>query len=86
MLLRHLSEDSAFETLEKHCHLKHGLTGGADSSEVGNPPQKFANVFGAARELGFRVVAHAGKKGPVSYIWDALDILKQKIDHGVLCR
>jgi adenosine deaminase len=41
-------------------------------------------VFAKARQLGFRLVAHAGEEGPPAYIWSALDILKvERIDHGV---
>ena len=85
--LRHLSEESALETLEQALPFKAWIDGvGLDSSEVGNPPQKFARVFAKARELGFRAVAHAGEEGPASYIWDALDVLKtERIDHGVRC-
>ena len=37
-----------------------------------------------ARELGFRLVAHAGEEAPPAYIWSALDVLKvERIDHGV---
>ncbi|MEN9467544.1 MAG: hypothetical protein RL081_1545 [Pseudomonadota bacterium] len=54
------------------------------SSEVGHPPEKFAKVFARARELGFRLVAHAGEEAPPAYIWSALDVLKvERIDHGV---
>jgi adenosine deaminase len=41
-------------------------------------------VFARARELGFRLVAHAGEEAPPAYIWSALDVLKvERIDHGV---
>jgi adenosine deaminase len=51
---------------------------------VGHPPEKFARVFARARELGFRLVAHAGEEAPPAYIWSALDVLKvERIDHGV---
>jgi len=85
--LRHLSEESAFLTLEAAMPFKHLIDGvGLDSSEVGNPPEKFARVFEEARALGLHAVAHAGEEGPASYIWDALDILKvERIDHGVRC-
>ena len=54
-----------------------------DSSEVGHPPSKFANVFKAAGERGLKLVAHAGEEGPPEYVWEALDILKvDRIDHG----
>ena len=57
---------------------------GLDSSEVGHPPAKFARVMQAARDLGLKVVAHAGEEGPPAYIWSALDVLKvERIDHGV---
>jgi len=85
--LRHLSEASAFETLEQALPLREHFVGiGLDSGERGNPPEKFARVFARCRELGFRLVAHAGEEGPPAYIWSALDVLKvERIDHGVAC-
>ena len=57
---------------------------GLASSELGQPPEKFAKVFARCRELGFRLVAHAGEEGPPAFIWSALDLLKvERIDHGV---
>ena len=57
---------------------------GLDSTEVGNPPEKFADVFLRARHSVFRIVAHAGEEAPASYVWGALDILgAERIDHGV---
>jgi adenosine deaminase len=83
--LRHLSEEDAFECLEQALPLRDKLVGiGLASSEMGHPPEKFARVFARARELGFRLVAHAGEEGPPAYIWSALDVLKvERIDHGV---
>ena len=89
--LRHLSEDAAFDTLaqalpsiERHRDRLIGI--GLDSSERGHPPEKFARVFGRCRELGLRLVAHAGEEGPPAYIWSALDVLRvERIDHGVRC-
>jgi adenine deaminase len=41
-------------------------------------------VFKRCKELGFRLVAHAGEEGPPEYIWSALDVLQvERIDHGV---
>jgi adenosine deaminase len=41
-------------------------------------------VFERARDLGFRVVAHAGEEASASYVWGALDTLvAERIDHGV---
>ena len=83
--LRHLSEEAAFETLEQARPWLERIAGvGLDSSEVGHPPAKFAQVFAAARKLGLKVVAHAGEEGPPAYIHAALDVLKvERIDHGV---
>ena len=83
--LRHLSEREAFECLEQALPLRDKIIGvGLASSEVGHPPEKFARVFARCRELGFRLVAHAGEEGPPAYIWSALDVLKvERIDHGV---
>lgn len=85
--LRHLSEEAAFQTLEQALPYRHQFVGvGLDSSERGHPPEKFARVFARCRELGLRVVAHAGEEGPPAYIESALDVLKvQRIDHGVRC-
>lgn len=82
--LRHLSEDDALKTLEQALPYKDKIIGvGLDSSEVGHPPSKFANVFAKAREAGLLLVAHAGEEGPPEYIYEALDLLKiDRIDHG----
>ena len=85
--LRHLDEKSAFETLDHAINHKDKIVGvGLDSSELGNPPSKFKNVFEKAIKEGFLSVAHAGEEGPTEYIWEALNLLKAKrIDHGVKC-
>jgi adenosine deaminase len=85
--LRDLSAESAMETLEQALIFKDSIIGvGLDSSELGNPPEKFKDVFDNAREQGFLTVAHAGEEGPPEYIWQALKTLKvSRIDHGVRC-
>lgn len=85
--LRHLSVDSAMDTLIESLKYKDKITAvGLDSSEVGYPPENFARVFERAHLEGFEAVAHAGEEGPPSYIWQALDLLQVKrIDHGVRC-
>lgn len=83
--LRHLSEERAMATLEQALPFRDWFVGiGLDSTEVGHPPRKFANLFARARSEGFRVVAHAGEEGPPAYVWEALDFLgAERIDHGV---
>ena len=83
--LRHLSEEAAFAVLEQALPYRSQFIGvGLDSSERGHPPEKFARVYARCRELGLRLVAHAGEEGPPAYIWSALDVLHvERIDHGV---
>jgi adenine deaminase len=85
--LRHLSAADAMETLELALAHKAAIAAvGLDSSELGHPPAKFADVFERARREGLLAVAHAGEEGPASYVRDALDVLKvRRIDHGVRC-
>jgi|SRR5438105_6260807 len=84
--LRHLNAESAMKTLEESLPFREGIVAvGLDSSEVGNPPSKFAAVFARAQAEGFRIVAHAGEEGPPSYIREALDLGASRIDHGVRC-
>ena len=83
--LRHLSEESAIETLKSSKQFSDVIYGvGLDSAEMGNPPEKFVNVFNQAKDMGYKLVAHAGEEGPASYIWSSLDVLNvQRIDHGI---
>ena len=83
--LRHLSGEDALDILEAARPYRDRLVGvGLDSGEVGNPPERFAEVFEAAHDLGLRRVAHAGEEGPPAYIEGALDVLAvERIDHGV---
>jgi len=83
--LRHLSEQEGFATLEAAMPYRSAFIGvGLDSSENGHPPEKFAALFKRCRELGLRLVAHAGEEGPPAYIESALDVLHiERIDHGV---
>jgi adenosine deaminase len=83
--LRHLSEAAAMRTLDEALPYREWILAvGLDSSEVGNPPVKFRDVYNRARESGLLAVAHAGEEGPPAYVWEALDVLKAgRIDHGV---
>jgi adenine deaminase len=83
--LRHLSEEDAFMTLSQAEPFLDLIIGvGLDSSEQGQPPEKFSRVFAKARELGLLTVAHAGEEGPAEYVWTAISDLKvSRIDHGV---
>ena len=82
--LRHLTEKEAFQTLDAAEPWLERVAGvGLDSSEVGHPPSKFAEIFKAAGAMGLKRVAHAGEEGPPEYIWEALDRLEiDRLDHG----
>jgi adenosine deaminase len=83
--LRDESAESALATLDAAGPYLDRITGvGLDSAEVGNPPEKFREVYEAAAELGLRRVAHAGEEGPPEYVVQALDLLGvERIDHGL---
>ncbi|HSM44128.1 MAG TPA: adenosine deaminase [Acidimicrobiia bacterium] len=83
--LRHLGGVAALETIrEAESHLEGVIAVGLDSSEVGFPPELYADAFAHARELGLRAVAHGGEEGPPEYVTGALDVLGvERVDHGV---
>ncbi|MBZ9556929.1 MULTISPECIES: adenosine deaminase [unclassified Modicisalibacter] len=79
--------DEAMQVLEQaNSYLELVDAVGLDSAEQGHPPDKFAEVFARAGDLGLARVAHAGEEGPPEYIHQALDTLDVcRIDHGVRC-
>ena len=83
--LRHLPGEAAVETWSEAAPYANLMIGvGLDSSEVGNPPEWFAEAYQLARDAGLHAVAHAGEEGPPAYIYGALDSLgSERIDHGV---
>ncbi len=85
--LRHLSQCEAFKVWDEAEPYKNEFIAvGLDSSEVGNPPEKFLEVFKKVREDGVKAIAHAGEEGPAMYIRNAIDLLKiSRIDHGNNC-
>ena len=82
--LRHLSEDAAIDILKMAEPFRDKFIGvGLDSSEIGNPPEKFEKVYKMAQEQNYLRVAHAGEEGPAQYIWDSLSMLNiNRLDHG----
>lgn len=82
--LRHLPQEAAFETYENFYNHREKIDlVGLDSSEVGNPPSIFKDVFNKAFLDELKRTAHAGEEGPPEYVWEALDILNvNRIDHG----
>lgn len=84
--LRDMSADSAMETLEQSLPYKDWIAGvGLDSDERDNPPEKFDAVFRRAKQEGYRVTVHCDvdQANSVQHIWQALDYVDTRIDHGV---
>jgi adenosine deaminase len=83
--LRHLGGEAALATIrEAEPHLDGVIAVGLDSSEVGFPPELYADAYAHARQLGLRAVAHGGEEGPPEYVIGALDVLGvERVDHGV---
>lgn len=85
--LRDQSPDSALVHLEM-CkpHLDKIVGVGLDSDERGNPPEKFAEVFRKARDMGLKLTMHCdvNQKDSVEHLWQCVnDIQVDRIDHGV---
>ena len=84
---RHRSQEEGLAMLEELRPWHDRLLGfGLGGAEVGNPPAKFAEFFRRCRDLGFKVVAHAGEEGPAAYVRESIEVLQvQRIDHGNTC-
>jgi adenosine deaminase len=84
---RHRTEKDAMDVLGKVMPWKDQIIGiGMGGAEIGNPPDKFARFFNAARDRGFRTTIHAGEEGPAAYVREALELLQvDRIDHGNAC-
>ncbi len=81
--IRSMSERSAEETLESAIQHKNKIIGVClAGKELGNPPSKFKNVLKRAKEEGFYIAVHAGEEAPAEFIWDAIKVQADRIDHG----
>jgi len=87
--LRDMSSESAMATLDDSLRYRDWIAGvGLDSDEKGNPPVKFGEVFGRARNEGYHLTMHCDvdQENSVAHIWQCLnDIGVDRIDHGVNC-
>ncbi len=84
---RHRSEADALRLLEQMLPWSDRIVGiGMGGAEIGNPPSKFVEFFGACRNRGFRTTIHAGEEGPAAYVREAVELLRvDRIDHGNAC-
>ncbi|EXJ61792.1 adenosine deaminase [Cladophialophora yegresii CBS 114405] len=57
---------------------------GLSSTELGNPPSKYREIFNDAEARGFNRTAHAGEEADVTYMASALhDLHVTRVDHGI---
>lgn len=84
---RERSAAEAFEVLSAAKRWKRLIAGlGLDHAEEGNPPEKFKEVYAAARAERYRLTAHCDpdQHNSVQHIWQCLDLLRcERIDHGL---
>lgn len=84
--LRDHSVESAWETLHASLPYRDRIIGvGLDSDERGNPPEKFADVFAAAKEAGYRLTMHCDidQEQSIANIATVLRTIGvERIDHG----
>ena len=84
--LRDHSAESAQATLEASLPYRDRIIGvGLDSDERGNPPEKFAEIFTAAKDAGYRLTMHCDidQEHSIANIATVLhEIGVERIDHG----
>jgi adenosine deaminase len=84
---RNRSSEQAMSLLNESEAVRDKLIGiGLDHPEVNGFPQKFADVYQRAGEMGYRLTAHCDVNQPESYqhIRDCIEVLGvERIDHGV---
>lgn len=57
---------------------------GIGGTEASNPPEPYAEVYRRARDLGYRLTAHAGETAGPESVRGALDALRvERIGHGL---
>ncbi len=84
-LLKHTSEQECIEVLQQADEWRDDFIAlGMASTELGNPPEKFAQLYKMAAERQYHLTNHAGEEGPPEVVWGSLKTLNVKrIDHGV---
>jgi adenosine deaminase len=86
-ILRHLPISSAWEMYNQVLpDLQSGAVAGIglSSTEKGNRPGQFQDIYADAKAKGIKRTAHAGEEGDVSYVREALEVIHvQRVDHGI---
>jgi adenosine deaminase len=84
VFLKHQSEETCIELLKQSEEFKDDIIGiGMVSTEIGNPPSKFKNLYALAKEMGYKLCIHVGEDCGPEFIEEAIDVLNiDRIDHG----
>jgi adenine deaminase len=83
--LRDRGAEAAGEMLTAIMPFRGDIIGvGLDSTEIGYPPELFADVYARAAAEDLHLVAHAGEEGGPETVAAALDVLHvERVDHGI---
>jgi adenosine deaminase len=83
--LRDRGAEAAGEMLSAILPFRGEIIGvGLDSTEIGYPPELFADVYARAAAEDLHLVAHAGEEGGPETVAAALDVLHvERVDHGI---
>jgi adenosine deaminase len=85
-LVRNYGPEYGRELIERvSSYLGKGLVGiGLGGSEQRFPPDPYEEVYREAKELGFRLTAHAGEESGADSIWSAIKKLgAERVGHGL---
>ena len=83
--LRDRGAEAADQMLSAILPFREDIIGvGLDSTEIGYPPELFADVYARAAAEDLHLVAHAGEEGGPETVAAALDVLHvERVDHGI---
>jgi len=83
--LRDRGAEAADQMLSAILPFREDIIGvGLDSTEIGYPPELFADVYARAAAEDLHLVAHAGEEAGPETVAAALDVLHvERVDHGI---
>jgi adenosine deaminase len=85
-IVRNYGSDRSLKRLEQVTpYLNRGIIGlGLGGNEIDFPAKDFIDVFRKAKELGFRLTAHAGEAAGPESVRDVVELLEvERVGHGV---
>src|SRR5258706_14423037 len=83
--VRHFGPDAAMRVVEKAAQFRdRNVVGfGIGGDERKAPPELFREVYGAAKQRGLRLTAHAGESSGPESVWGAINLGAERIGHGL---